>query len=88
MMISLPPELEAFSHQQIELGKYTSIEEILVDGMWALIDREAIEQARMEELRQELQIGVDALARGESQDLDTAIDALRQKMRDRDRLLA
>ena len=32
-----------------------------------------------EELRQELQIGVDALARGESQDLDTAIDAIRQK---------
>jgi hypothetical protein len=38
------------------------------------------------ELRRELQIGVDALARGESQDLDTAIDALRQKMRDHDRL--
>ena len=42
----------------------------------------------VEKLRRELQIGVDALARGESQDLDTAIDALRQKMRDRDRLLA
>ncbi len=42
----------------------------------------------IDELRRELQIGVDALARGESQDLDTAIDALRQKMRDRDRLLA
>ncbi len=83
MMISLPPELEAFAHQQIELGKYTSIEEILVDGMRALIDRDAIEQGRMEELRQELKIGADALARGESQDLDTAIDALRQKMRDR-----
>ena len=41
-----------------------------------------------EELRQELQIGVDALARGESQDLDTAIGAIRQKMCDHARLLA
>ncbi len=35
-----------------------------------------------------LKIGVDALARGESQDLDRAIDSIRGKMRDRDRLLA
>lgn len=82
-MISLPPDLEEFAHQQIELGNYTSIEEIVVDGMRALIDREAREQVRMGELRQELQIGVDALARGESQDLDIAIDSLRQKMRQR-----
>jgi putative addiction module CopG family antidote len=83
MIISLPPELEAFAHQQIAAGKYTSIEEVLVDGMRALVDREAITQSRLEELRQELQIGVDALERGESQDLDTAIDTLRQKMRQR-----
>ncbi len=31
---------------------------------------------------------MDALARGESQDLDRAIDSIRQKIRDRDRLLA
>jgi hypothetical protein len=35
----------------------------------------------IEELRREVQIGIDALDRGESQDLDTAIDGLRQKMR-------
>jgi putative addiction module CopG family antidote len=83
MMISLPPELEAFANQQIEAGKYSSIEEILADGIRALIDREPMNQARIEELRQELQVGVDALERGESQDLDSAIDALRQKMRQR-----
>jgi putative addiction module CopG family antidote len=83
MMISLPPELEAFAHRQIEAGNYTSVEELLVDGMHALIDREAIYQERVAELRQELQIGAEALERGESQDLDTAIDSLRQKMRQR-----
>jgi Arc/MetJ-type ribon-helix-helix transcriptional regulator len=72
MMISLPPELEAFAHRQIEAGNYTSVEELLVDGMNALIDRETINQERVE-----------ALERGESQDLDVAIDSLRQKMRQR-----
>jgi putative addiction module CopG family antidote len=83
MMISLPPELEAFAHRQIEAGNYTSVEELLVDGMNALIDRETINQERLESLRQELQIGAEALERGESQDLDVAIDSLRQKMRQR-----
>jgi putative addiction module CopG family antidote len=83
MMISLPPELEAFAHRQIEAGNYTSVEELLVDGMHALIDRETIYQERVEALRQDLKIGAEALERGESQDLDTAIDSLRQKMRQR-----
>jgi putative addiction module CopG family antidote len=83
MMISLPPELEAFAHQQIESGKYTSIEEVLADGVRALIDREDIYQGRIEELRREVQIGTEALDRGESQDLDTAIGNIRQKMHQR-----
>jgi putative addiction module CopG family antidote len=83
MMISLPPELEAFAHQQIQAGNYTSVEELLIDGMQALIDRETIYQERVEALRQDLKIGAEALERGESQDLDTAIDSLRQKIRQR-----
>jgi putative addiction module CopG family antidote len=80
MMISLPPELEAFAHQQIESGKYTSIEEVLADGVRALIDREDIYQGRIEELRCEVQIGTDALDQGESRDLDTAIDTITHRM--------
>ena len=42
MMISLPPELEAFAHRQVENGKYGSIEALLAAGVRALIDREDI----------------------------------------------
>jgi antitoxin ParD1/3/4 len=83
MMISLPPELEAFAHQQIESGKYTSIEEVLADGVRALIDREDIYQGRIEQLRREVQIGTGALDRGESQDLDTAIGHMCRKIHQR-----
>jgi hypothetical protein len=56
----------------------------LMDEFFATAQlRSPITSMDTEELRRELPIGVDALARGESQDLDTAIDALRQKMRDR-----
>ena len=40
MMISLPPELEAFAHRQVENGKYGSIEALLAAGVRALIDRD------------------------------------------------
>lgn len=82
MPISLPPELEAFAHRQIAAGYYGSIEELLVEAVRALSDRETdIYQGRLEELRQEAQVGIDALERGKSQDLDMAIGSLRQKMR-------
>ena len=83
MMISLPPELEAFAHRQVENGKYGSIEALLAAGIRALIDREDIYEGRLEELQREAQIGINSLERGEKLDLDTAMDSLRLKMRQR-----
>ena len=83
MMISLPPELEAFAHRQVENGKYGSIEALLAAGIRALIDREDIYEGRLEELQREAQIGINSLERGEKLDLDTAMHSLRLKMRQR-----
>jgi antitoxin ParD1/3/4 len=82
MLISLPPELEAFAHRQLETGKYGSIEELLVEAVRVLsIQAEDIYQGRFEELRSEVQIEIAALERGKSQNLDTAINHLQHKMR-------
>ena len=83
MIISLPPELEAFAHRQVENGKYGSIEALLAAGIRALIDREDIYEGRLEELQREAQIGINSLERGEKLDLDTAMHSLRLKMRQR-----
>ncbi len=40
MMLTLPTELEAFASRQIEEGRYASLEEVLTDGLRALIERE------------------------------------------------
>jgi antitoxin ParD1/3/4 len=82
MPISLPPELEAFANRQLATGTYASIEDLLVEAVRALSDRDQeTYQGRFNELQQEVQIGVTALDRGQSQDLDTTMDSLRQKMR-------
>ena len=74
MPIALPPELELFAQRQIENGKYHSIEEVLVEGLRSLWEKEDLYQGRLEELRQEAQRGIASVARGELMDLDTAMD--------------
>ena len=68
MMISLPPELEAFAHRQVANGKYGSIEALLAAGVRALIDREDIYEGRLEELQREAQIAINSLESGKKID--------------------
>jgi putative addiction module CopG family antidote len=60
MEIALVPELEQFIHQQVALGRFSTLD----DAVNAAIQRyEAIEQlyqGRDESLRAEIQIGLDA----------------------------
>ena len=72
-----------FAQRQIESGKYHSIEEILIEGLRSLWEKEDFYQGRLEELRQEAQRGIESMARGELMDLDTAMDAIREKMQQR-----
>jgi antitoxin ParD1/3/4 len=83
MPIALPPELEKFARQQIENGTYHSIEEVLVEGVRSLWEKEDLYKGRLEELRQDAQRGIESVARGELIDLDTAMDAIREKMQQR-----
>ncbi len=83
MPIALPPELAKFAQQQIESGKYHSIEEVLVEGVRSLWEKEDLYQGRLEELRQDAQRGIDSVARGELIDLDKAMDTIREKMQQR-----
>ena len=80
MLIALLPELELFAQRQIESGKYHSIEEVLVEGLRSLWEKEDFYQGRLEALRQEAQRGIESMARGELIDLDMAMDAIREKM--------
>ncbi len=83
MPISLPPELEAFAHEQIDTGKYGSMEEMLVAGVQLLAERDALYQGRFEELRRDVRVGVEAAQRGELLDLEPELDRIRQTIHHR-----
>jgi putative addiction module CopG family antidote len=87
MALSLPPELQQFADRQLASGKYASMDEILLAGLQALVDRERIYQGRFEELRSEVLLGAEEAERGELLDASTEIEAIRQRQRLRNRHL-
>src|SRR6266702_2105832 len=65
MKIHLPSDLEQFVTQKIESGKYDSASDVICAALWLLKDWDALRQCRLEELRREIQIGLEQLDRGE-----------------------
>ena len=80
MSISLTPELEEFIQSQVESGKYSSTEEVIIAGIKLLKEREKIYQGRFEELKREIAIGVEASERGEVIDGEVVFRQLEQKL--------
>lgn len=68
--LSLPPELEEFVSGAVASGKYSTEGDLLREALLLLRDRERVREARLQDLRQELQIGLDESARGESEPFD------------------
>jgi antitoxin ParD1/3/4 len=83
MNVSLTPELEQFIQTQIESGKYSSAEEVVTAGIKLLEERERIYKGRFEELKKEIEIGIEAAERGEVVDGETVFRELREKLQQR-----
>ena len=66
MNVSLTPELEAFVHDKVASGRYTSASEVVRESLRLLEEREWLRERRIDELRKEIQIGIDELQRGEA----------------------
>ena len=65
MNVSLTPELEQMVHEKVETGMYNSASEVIRDALRLYKDFDEVRQKRIEELRREIQIGLDELDRGE-----------------------
>lgn len=81
--MNLPPSLKEFTDGQIASGKYQSLEEMLLAGLQALAEREAIYKGRFQELRQEVLQGVEQAEQGQLLDAFTEIDKIQQRIQDR-----
>ena len=83
MQIVLPPELENLVQRQLASGKYQSALEVILAGIKLLEQQEDMYQGRLQELRQEAQIGWEAAERGELIDGATAMAQLRANLHER-----
>jgi len=67
MNISLTPHLEEIVKGKVDSGLYTSASEVMRDALRLLEERDQLRELRLEELRREIQKGIDS---GEATPLD------------------
>ena len=60
MNISLTHDLEQFVTDKLKSGRYTSASEVIRDGLRLLVERDQLYQIRLDELRKEIQKGIDS----------------------------
>ncbi len=83
MNISLTPEIEQFIQGQISSGQYASADDVILEGIRLLQQRERIYQGQFEELKKEIAIGIEAADRGELIDAEIVFQQLQQKLQQR-----
>jgi antitoxin ParD1/3/4 len=65
MNISLTPQLESFVTGLVDSGAYQSNSEVMRCALRMLREQKAAQEAKLDALRKEINVGLDALDRGE-----------------------
>jgi antitoxin ParD1/3/4 len=78
MNVSLTPELEKYINEKVSSGLYHSASEVIREGLRLLKDQDALREIRLNELRQQIQTGINS---GEPQplNLEDVIERGRQR---------
>lgn len=64
MNVSLTPELEQLVTEKVKSGLYTSASEVIREALRLLRERDEVRQVKLQELRREIQLGMDDLEAG------------------------
>jgi antitoxin ParD1/3/4 len=70
MNVSLTPELEQLVNNKVKSGMYHSASEVIREGLRLLKEQDDLRQSRINQLRQEVDIGVKQIERGQYTDYD------------------
>ena len=65
MNISLTPELDTYVQQKVQTGMYHSASEVIREGLRLLREQDQIRQARLLQLRKDIDLGAEQIERGE-----------------------
>lgn len=81
MSLSLTPETEQAIEEKVKNGRYQSADEVILEGLRLLEERDrALDAQRLQELRQEIAIGTEQIAKGNVTDGETVFESLRVKI--------
>src|SRR4051812_11930155 len=59
-----PQEVQAFIDAQVKSGRYASPTEVVVDALLLLRDQERFREMKLQDLRKEVEVGIDQAERG------------------------
>ncbi|NJL71301.1 MAG: type II toxin-antitoxin system ParD family antitoxin [Candidatus Competibacteraceae bacterium] len=85
MNISLTPELEALIDERVKSGMYTSASEVIREALRLLLERDQLKQLKLDELKRQIQTGVDASNSSQVVSEETVLNRLESR---RDRAVA
>ncbi len=65
MHVSLTPHLEKLGRDKVKSGLSNSASEVVREALRLMEDRDRVREMRLDDLRKEIQIGIDQIERGE-----------------------
>jgi len=80
MNVSLTPELERLVQEKIASGLYGSASEVIREALRLMQERDQIRRVRLEELRRDVSIGIEAADRGELVDGEQFFEELQAEL--------
>ncbi len=81
MNITLKPEQAEFIQQKLNSGKYSNVDEVIVEAFRLLYERDREYQKWVEETRQKVDVAIEELKRGEGIDGDIVVAQLQERLR-------
>jgi antitoxin ParD1/3/4 len=83
--VSLTPELARFVESKVEAGAYASASEVVLEGLWLLVEQGSLRQARRHHLRDMVRTGLDQARRGALVDAGAAFQEVEQELDEQER---
>lgn len=70
MNVSLSQQLQGFIEKKVRTGKYQTASEVVREGLRLLEDRDIRRDLQLRRLREEIQVGLDQIEKGQVGSLD------------------
>jgi antitoxin ParD1/3/4 len=81
MNISLKLEHERFIEEQLNTGRYSTVDQVIAEALRLLEEQDKINQKRLEELRRKIASGTEQIAQGKVTDGEVVFARMEAKIR-------